>query len=558
MTLKNSAAINNRLFFNAGLEVDDCERIYVGVNKSVVTYDTAFTVLSTIVTPDTVFDLKLGPGNKLYASGIGFVSEFQLTTTPCNTMSISVSASGSCAASSATVTVTGGSAPYTYSWSPGGQTTSVATGLSSGTYTVTVSDATSLCVPGGNIQTATVSITSGALSASVTSTPASCLAGNGSATVTPTGGASPYTYAWSPSGGTNAIASGLAAGNYSVIITDASGCTGTSAVTISSAGGPVVSLSGQTNILCNGMNNGTASVAAGGGTSPYTYSWSPSGGNSSAATGLSAGAYTATVTDATGCSSTQTVTLTQPPAITSSISATPALCGSNNGTATVAAAGGAGTFTYSWSPGGQTSAAVTGLGAGVYSAIVTDGNGCTQTETVAVTSTGGPTAVVSANVTITSGSSATLTASGGGTYVWSNGSIDSVISVSPQVTTVYCVTVSNGLCTDTACVIVYIEPTDCGYSDDQLFVPDAFSPNNDTKNDVLGIYFPNLSCIKDFRFIVYDRWGEKVFESTNVTATWDGTYKGMTMNSAVFVYYMKVTFINGNETVRKGNVSLIR
>jgi gliding motility-associated-like protein len=130
--------------------------------------------------------------------------------------------------------------------------------------------------------------------------------------------------------------------------------------------------------------------------------------------------------------------------------------------------------------------------------------------------------------------------------------------VAPLVTTLYCVTVSNGSCTDTACVFVYVEPIDCSFNDDQLFVPDAFSPNGDTKNDELGIYFPNLSCIKEFKLIVYDRWGEKVYESTNVTATWDGTYKGKTMNSAVFVYYMKVSFITGNEVIRKGNVSLIR
>jgi gliding motility-associated-like protein len=99
---------------------------------------------------------------------------------------------------------------------------------------------------------------------------------------------------------------------------------------------------------------------------------------------------------------------------------------------------------------------------------------------------------------------------------------------------------------------------DCGYADDQLFVPDAFSPNNDTKNDELGIYFLNPGCKKDLVFIVYDRWGEKVFSAETLTATWNGAYKGKTMNSAVLVYYLKVTLTNGKEIIKKGNTSLIR
>jgi gliding motility-associated-like protein len=101
-------------------------------------------------------------------------------------------------------------------------------------------------------------------------------------------------------------------------------------------------------------------------------------------------------------------------------------------------------------------------------------------------------------------------------------------------------------------------PDDCNYADDQLFVPDAFSPNGDTKNDKLGIYFPDISCIKELVFIIYDRWGEIVFEASTVVATWDGTYKGKLMDTAVFAYYMKVTFKSGAETIREGNVSLIR
>lgn len=89
----------------------------------------------------------------------------------------------------------------------------------------------------------------------------------------------------------------------------------------------------------------------------------------------------------------------------------------------------------------------------------------------------------------------------------------------------------------------------------EIFVPNAFSPNNDMENDlecVLG------NCIQDFYFAIYDRWGEKVFESTDPKNCWDGTYKGKLMNTAVFVYYLQATLNNGETIKKKGNVSLIR
>jgi gliding motility-associated-like protein len=266
------------------------------------------------------------------------------------------------------------------------------------------------------------------------------------------------------------------------------------------------------------------------------------------------------VTDASGCSTISTVTITTSGNVPSvNTTSTPALCGNNNGTATASVSGGTSPYTYLWNNGATTSS-ITGLGAGNYTVTVTDATGCTQTQVVSVSAVPGPTATVTSDVTITTGQSVTLTAGGGGMYLWNNGITGNPLIVSPSVTTIYCVTVTdaNG-CSDTACVIVTVEqPVDCDYADDQLFVPDAFSPNNDGKNDVLGVYYPNISCIKEFNLIIYDRWGEKVFEANNITALWDGTYKGKPMNTAVFVYYMKVTLITGKEIVRKGNVSLIR
>ena len=169
-----------------------------------------------------------------------------------------------------------------------------------------------------------------------------------------------------------------------------------------------------------------------------------------------------------------------------------------------------------------------------------------------------PTATALSNVTITQGQSATLTATGGGTYNWSNGSIDSLITVSPNSTTIYCVTVTNAnSCTDNDCVTVTVEPIDCG-SAGTLYLPNAFSPNGDNENDVLKLYYGNTDCIKTYKLVIYNRWGQKVFSTDNPKEGWEGTYKGQAEGSAVFDYYMKATLITGEEIIKKGNISLIR
>ncbi|MDR7372813.1 hypothetical protein, partial [Flavobacterium aquidurense] len=233
---------------------------------------------------------------------------------------------------SATVNVTGGTGAYTYLWAPTGGTAATASGLAAGTYTVTIKDA-NLCQT-----TQSFTITQpAALSVTPSQTNASCNGGaNGTATVAVTGGTGAYTYSWSPSGGTAATASGLAAGTYTVTITDANLCQTTQSFTITQPAALSVTPS-QTNASCNGGANGTATVAVTGGTGAYTYSWSPSGGTAATASGLAAGTYTVTITDANLCQTTQSFTITQPAALSVTPSQTNASCnGGANGTATVA------------------------------------------------------------------------------------------------------------------------------------------------------------------------------------------------------------------------------
>ncbi len=208
---------------------------------------------------------------------------------------------------SATATAGGGISPYSYSWAPSGGNNATATGLSAGSYTVTITD------DNGCTDTANVTITEPAAlvaSASVNSN-VSCNGGSdGSATVSVSGGASPYSYSWAPSGGNNATATGLSAGSYTVTITDDNGCTDTANVIITEPAVLNATITASTNASCPGSSDGSATVSVSGGALPYSYSWSPSGGSNATATGLSADTYTVTVTDGNGCTDTANVTIT--------------------------------------------------------------------------------------------------------------------------------------------------------------------------------------------------------------------------------------------------------
>jgi SprB repeat/Secretion system C-terminal sorting domain/Glycine rich protein len=324
----------------------------------------------------------------------------------------------------AMVMVTGGTGAYTYAWTPSGGNAATAMSLTAGTYTCLITDANSCTL------TQTFNITEPAALASTTmQTNLSCNGdSNGDAMVMVTGGTGAYTYAWTPSGGNAATAMSLTAGTYTCLITDANSCTLTQTFNITEPAA-LASTTMQTNLSCNGDSNGDAMVTVTGGTGAYSYAWTPSGGNADMATGLTAGIYTCTITDANSCTLTQTFSITEPSAITVTSSQNNVLCsGGSTGNATVNATGGAGSYTYSWSPSGGTAATATGLSAGAYVCTITDANGCTTSASVSiaepsvlnvsVTTTTGPTSCFgmdgSINITVAGGT-------GPYSYAWSNG-----------------------------------------------------------------------------------------------------------------------------------------
>ncbi len=258
--------------------------------------------------------------------------------------------------------------------------------------------------------------------------PVSCFGGNdGQALGAATGGNGVYSYLWSD-GQTTALATGLPAGVHSVVISDSSGCADIDSVLIPSPTAVQLSASALTQVSCFGNADGSALANATGGTGTFTYLWS-NGQTGASATGLAAGSYTVVATDSLGCSDSATVTITAPASLNATLSITAGVScfGGNDGAASLSIGGGSGPFSYLWST-GDTTAAVTGLPAGPISVVVTDGNGCQESDSVILQA---PTPLLStispgAAISCAGGNNGTLLGSatggaGGYQYVWSNG-----------------------------------------------------------------------------------------------------------------------------------------
>jgi len=256
---------------------------------------------------------------------------------------------------SATANASGGTPPYTYDWGSDGNTQTI-TGLVAGTYTVNVTDANGCTTIGSNSSSnSTVVGQPSALAVTATSTDVSCFDGtDGTATANASGGTPPYNYLWD-TGDTTQTITNLGAQTYTVTVTDANGCTiSPSATTTVNEPTELTAQAAATDALCNGDANGSASVTANGGTAPYTYAWS-TGATTATISGLTAGSYTVTITDANGCTTSASATVNEPTPLTAQAAATDALCnGDANGSATVTANGGTAPYTYAWNNGATT------------------------------------------------------------------------------------------------------------------------------------------------------------------------------------------------------------
>jgi len=395
---------------------------------------------------------------------------FSVSNTPGPLVSTSIVSAISCSSGTGSVkaTATGGTSNYTYNWSAGGSSVTTAlqstiTNQLSGIYTVTLTDANG-CTASSSVtltEPAAISIPA------ITSVNTTCGNANGSAVASASGGSGALTYTWSNTAN-GQTASALSATNYTVTVKDANGCIQTNTVSIGNTNGPSITSINQSAVLCHGGNTGSAVVSASG-TGALTYSWSNTQ-TGTTATNLSSTLYTVTVNDAAGCSSTGSISIPEPPAITSPVIVTTnSTCGNANGTAVASASGGTGSFSYSWSN-SVSDITTTGLtAAATYTLTVTDANACTVTKTFSITNTAGPTASAFVSSPILcngSTGSATAGATGGSsnyTFNWSNGqtaitssSVNTIISLAANS---YTVTITDASGCTSSTVVSLTQPS---------------------------------------------------------------------------------------------------
>lgn len=364
----------------------------VGVNVTGGTapYNYTWTPVGTFAgsTLDTIINLCTGiysvnviDANGCSASGtisIGVPAVLTSTITSKN-----LTCNGVCNGS-AIINASGGTAPFSYSYTPGTPTQTIS-GLCVGNYSGTVTDANGCVVTGAFSISQPLPITI----TTTVSNPSCNGTASGSVVTSVSGGNPNYSFNWSPSGGSVQNPTGLSAGIYTVIVTDDSLCTGQSVVTLTNPATLVANIS-FTNPTCNGGCNGIVSANGVGGTAPYVYQWTAPTTNTQTLNGLCAGNYTVTVTDANSCIYTQTTSLTNPPSITINPAIIPANCGVNDGSIVANTSGGSPNYSYIWNPSVSTTSVAAGLGAGVYTVIVTDAASCSATVSIPLSNSNGP------------------------------------------------------------------------------------------------------------------------------------------------------------------------
>ena len=318
---------------------------------------------------------------------------------------------------------------------------------------------------------------------------------------------------------------------------------------------------------CASENGSITGIVASGGQLPHVYDWNGVSSSSADTLGLAGGSYTLTVTDDNGCFS------TFGPIVVGSISGPsidPTLisiinedCNAGNGSITgITIIGGTGPYSYAWN-GVAGNLDATNLSNNDYSLVVTDDNGCTDSYgPISISNSGAPNAdfdlsgnpiSVGETLVVTNNSS-----NGSVSYLWDLGDGTTSTNDDPSITynaegayTICLIAYTATNCPDTACQIVeVIEEVES-----VIGIPTAFSPNNDTHNDVLYV---RGSGIQSFTLVIYNRYGEKVFETNDLSSGWDGTYKGQPENTGVFAYYLEYEYVNGDKNSLKGNITLVK
>lgn len=358
----------------------------------------------------------------------------------------------------AIVTPSGGTSPYSYFWT-NADTDSIIGNLSADTLSVLITDVNGCIANNQIVITEPPALTTGIVNIVNTF----CELTNGGATVTATGGTSLYSYLWSTGNTTPTISNQLFQGIYTVVTTDANGCNNTDTVTIGNVPSPEVTIVSQANVSCNGGNNGQILAAGTLGVTPYSFSWAPSGSTQNPATGLSAGQHVITLTDANGCATSDSIIITEPFALTASVSSVinVSCFGGSDGSAQITVIGGTLPYSYLWSNGDST-ATGNNLAVGAYSVTITDGQSCTIQQNILISQ---PSEVDASINTFTDETcidsfdgTATVVVTGGTpgySYVWNSSPFQTNITAADLPPGSYQVVVEDGNgCVDTSFVVI--------------------------------------------------------------------------------------------------------
>ena len=445
--------------------------------------------------------------------------------------------------SSPTSTITGFGTigTYTYLWGSGTCFDTVRLRITSGPTAEPTQFVTCVPLPGGSVT----------MGASGTGSWAALPGNPGTAVIT------------TPTNPTTTITTFSALGTYHFLWNNGTACTDSGTVIVSNA--PFINFTVQ-NIGCTNTT-GSITANASGGVSPFTYQWSTGSTTDSVMTTATGTLYTVTVTDANQCSATATDSISN---LTGTIVIADSILngcyGFNDGQITLYMVPG-GAYTYTWSTGGNTNP-LTGLAAGNnYQVTVTNvASGCTAV--------GGPYTITTLGLDSVSITPLDTTVSLGDTiqlgsnvmgiypptsYSWTpltglscSNCPDPILipTIADTARTTYQLTITYG----SGCIATGIDSIRA-ISINLLGVPDAFSPNGDTKNNTFYIM---ATDVKDFRLAIYNRWGGEVFETNDINTGWDGTYKGNPEPSEVYNYFFSITYTNDKVVAREGTVTLFR
>ena len=381
-TVTQPSAINiNRTITNVTCNGGNNGSIDLSVTGGLGAYSYNWSGVGTGTDPRTnltagTYTVTVTDGNGCTRTNVSTVTEPSIISVTGSVTNVTCNGSAN---GSVNLTVTGGNGTYSYAWSGTGTGTDPRTNLAAGTYTVTVTD--------GNNCTQTNSFTvtePAAISVTGVVTNVTCNGGTtGAVNLTVTGGVGAYSYAWSGTGTGTDPRTGLAAGTYTVTVTDSNNCTKTNSFNVTEPS--AISITGVvTNVTCNGGTNGSVNLTVTGGVGIYSYAWSGVGTGTDPRTGLAAGTYTVTITDSNSCTKTSSFVISQPVPISITASVGSATCSASNGSITLTVTGGVGFLTYAWTGAGVGGNPRVNLAAGTYTVTVTDDNNCTKTASVTV------------------------------------------------------------------------------------------------------------------------------------------------------------------------------